>query len=574
MGICTKSKPDKLKPNKTSFSPYFFIFTLFNFLFPHLCFSSPTLLSPPPPLLTMCDYQKQINNSTFCWPHAPMSSILTARQTQELHKAILQYLEPLLEENGPAQAEVARVLNVSSDNSVVPHYLEKKWSTVLRLQKRIIDLENEVSSYKSVLDSAQGHNGALVLSKDKINWLPSAPTKKLPCLSSQLVNSVSVHPTLPLVVAGCSDGSMVSWSLASEETLIPQKQWNGHTRGINSMRWSPASVDVTGSNTKLYVLALCSSDLSIKIWEGDSFKHIRTLTGHEHTVSGLAFSPTNPAILYSVSRDKTVKVWDLANGYCVRTFVGHSDWVRDLDVALINSTLLLRTAKDSSLGDFLITCSNDQSVRLSHESGTGIALLLGHSHVVETVKFLPMYSNEIVDKFILQNMDRFPNLLEALVKDPVYEDSLGFKYCVSGGRDNLIKLWLLPPPTLRPHRPPTPSSQNNAQGWHIADLVGHLSWVKTLDIHPNGRFIISGGDDKTIKVWDLQTLVETGNITCVKTLAGHEGFVNSAHFARFEWDESGQKPDATREELMDAIQKHMRCLFVSGGTDNTVRVWG
>jgi len=501
-----------------------------------------------------------------------MSSILTSRQTLELHKAILQYLEPLLEDSQLVFKQLASVLNVENDDATVPNYLEKKWSTVLRLQKRILDLENEVNSYKSLLDSRpQGTDG--LVAKDKINWLPSAPTKKFPTQSSQLVSSVTLHPTLPLVVAGCSDGTLLAWSLAAEDTLIPQKQWNGHTRGINRIKWSLEPVDLANSKMKLYVLALCSSDLSIKIWEGDSFKHVRTLTGHEHTVSGVAFSPTNPTMLYSVSRDKSVKVWDLVNGYCVKTYVGHSDWVRDLDVALVNSSMLLSEMKKSSLGDFIVTCSNDQSVRISHESGTGLALLLGHSHVIETVRFLPMYSNEYLDKFILKNMDRFPSLLEELINDPIYRESLGFKYCVSAGRDNLIKLWLLPPPTLRPHRPPTPATQNNSQGWHIADLVGHLSWVKSLDIHPNGRFLISGADDKTINIWDLKSLTDTGKISVMKLLSGHEGFVNSVHFAKFELDKSGNKED-TRENLITAIQKSMRCLFVSGGTDNSVRLWG
>lgn len=501
-----------------------------------------------------------------------MSSILTSRQTLELHKAILQYLEPLLEDDQLTFKQLAALLRVENDDAAVPNYLEKKWSTVLRLQKRILDLENEVNSYKALLDSLALALGVLV-AKDKINWLPSGVTKKFPTQSSQLVSSVTLHPSLPLVVAGCSDGTLVAWSLASEDTQIPQKQWNGHTRGINRIRWSLEPVDVTNSKSRQYVLALCSSDLSIKIWEGDSFKHIRTLIGHEHTVSGVAFSPTNPTFLYSVSRDKAVKIWDLANGFCVKTFVGHSDWVRDLDVALVNSSMLLSELKKSNLGDFIITCSNDQSVRLSHESGSGLALLLGHSHVIETVRFLPMYSNEYLDKVILQNMERFPHLLEAMVNDSVYSNVLGFKYCVSAGRDNLIKLWLLPPPTLRPHRAPTPSTQNNSQGWHIADLVGHLSWVKTLDVHPNGRFIISGSDDKTIKVWDLQSLAGSGKTSFVKLLVGHEGFVNSVHFARFEFERPVGKED-TKDNLMAAIEKNMRCLFVSGGTDSSVRLWG
>lgn len=506
-----------------------------------------------------------------------MGSILTSRQTQELHKAIAQYLEPLLEDKKECLADLTQALGVSpQDDSIVPMYLEKKWSTVLRLQKKILDLENEVNSYKALLDSAKSQNGGLVMAHDKLNWLPSAVNKSFPTQLAQIVNSVTLHPKLPILVAGCSDGSLIAWNLAGATTDIPDKVWPAHTRSIHRIRWSHKPVDISNSKTESYIMATCSLDLSIKIWESDTLNHIRTLTGHEHTVSSIAFLPCDSTILYSVSRDKSVKIWDLTNGYCLKTFVGHSDWVRDIDVALINSALLLAVGKKSNVweNDYFLTCSNDQSVRLSHNSGTGIALLLGHSHVIEAVRFLPMFSCKYIDKYILLNLDKFPYLLEPIVNNHVYKESLGFKYCVSAGRDNVVKLWLLPPPLLRAHRTPMASESNNSQAWHIADFVGHQLWVKSIEVHPNGRFIITGSDDKTIRVWDLETFADIGKASCIKTLTGHEGFVSSAHFARFEIGAiEGETEEAREATAMKAIENNMRCLFVSGGTDNTVRLW-
>lgn len=509
-----------------------------------------------------------------------MGSILTSRQTLELHRAIAQYLEPLLEDNKPLYTELTAKLGVNADAEIVPNYLEKKWSTVLRLQKKILDLENEVNSYKALLDSARSNNGGLLVPKDKHSWLPSNSTKTFPTQTSQIVNSVALHPTLPLVTAGCADGSIIAWNLASQTSELPEKVLAGHTRSVHKIKWSYLAVDLTNSKAKSHVMASCSLDLSIKIWEGDRFKHIRTLTGHEHTVSSIAFSPCALSILYSVSRDKSVKIWDLEKGYCIKTFVGHSDWVRDIDVASINSALLLSAVKKSNLdweSDYLLTCSSDQSARLSHNSGTGIALLVGHTHVVEAAKFLPMYSNTHIDRYILLNLDRFLYLLEAVVQNPVYQEKLGFKYCVTAGRDNLMKLWLLVPPTLQPHRPPMASNQNNSHAWHIADIVGHQLWVKSLEVHPNGRFIISASDDKSICIWDLAGLVDTGKVTCVKSLLGHEGFVNSVNFAGFELAkmpaEGELLPEEREKEAMEIIEQSLRCLFASGGTDNTVRLW-
>ena len=60
---------------------------------------------------------------------------------------------------------------------------------------------------------------------------------------------------------------------------------------------------------------------------------------------------------------------------------------------------------------------------------------------------------------------------------------------------------------------------------------------------PDGRRIVSGSDDKTVKVWDAATGQET------LTLKGHTGEVHSVAFS----------PDGRR--------------IVSGSYDGTVKVW-
>ena len=83
-------------------------------------------------------------------------------------------------------------------------------------------------------------------------------------------------------------------------------------------------------NTGKY-LASCSNDLSIKIWNFDNLTCIKTLTGHEHTISNVEFSPDS-LWLYSASRDKNIKVWEVANGSLKKTLSEHTDWVRCLSV--------------------------------------------------------------------------------------------------------------------------------------------------------------------------------------------------------------------------------------------------
>ena len=117
------------------------------------------------------------------------SQILTERQQKELNKSIIQYLEPIINNNNnqqqqqQQQGEQENILNQLStilqvdqqaNNEIVSNYLEKKWSSVLRLQKKIIDLENEVNNLRSILDvyDTSNNNNKNVIYKDRINWLP------------------------------------------------------------------------------------------------------------------------------------------------------------------------------------------------------------------------------------------------------------------------------------------------------------------------------------------------------------------------------------------------------------------
>lgn len=501
-------------------------------------------------------------------------TVLSERQQLELNKAVLQYLESRIDAS--QLTAIRQALRLPQDTEpVVQDYLEKKWLTVLRLQRKILDLESEVLHLKQMM-ATLGLLEQMTLLKDKINWLPQVLTKEFMTPDSQAVNLVAIHPILPQVTAGLADGLLVTWNLVNDELAIPDKVIRAHTRAVNTVKWLAAAIEFP-KRPKTYVFALASADLSIKIWDGTTYANVRTLTGHEHTVLLVAWLQRKPEILYLVLRDKTVKVWDVINGYCIKLFIGHLEWVRDVDVVLLDTDLLFQLEKlpPSELGDFLLTCSNDHLVRLSHaDLGLGVALLIGHTHVVETVKFFPRLAHIYLDKFVKDNLGLFPTILPELVDSPVYTKELGFKYCVLGGRDNSIKVWLIPPPVLVPHRPPQPAKTNNSQGWLLAELNDHTLWVKDIAIHPLGRFFFTASDDKSIKVWDLAALNVGGRIRCVRTLQTHQGFINTLDFARVNVDVNKINPEHDpRDEVVKQVELKMRCLFALGGVDNLVKLW-
>ncbi|KIM28371.1 hypothetical protein M408DRAFT_57282, partial [Serendipita vermifera MAFF 305830] len=75
-------------------------------------------------------------------------------------------------------------------------------------------------------------------------------------------------------------------------------------------------------------------------------------------------------------------------------------------------------------------------------------------------------------------------------------------------------------------------------------LFGHTDIVSSVAFSPDGKRIVSGSSDKTVRVWDAETGQAVG-----APFQGHDQGVNSVAFS----------PDGKR--------------IVSGSDDKTVRVW-
>ena len=57
------------------------------------------------------------------------------------------------------------------------------------------------------------------------------------------------------------------------------------------------------------LLATASSDRTARLWDPATGECLRTLTGHDGSVNGVAFSPDG-RLLATASDDKTARLWD------------------------------------------------------------------------------------------------------------------------------------------------------------------------------------------------------------------------------------------------------------------------
>ncbi|KAK5944212.1 Lissencephaly-1 [Knufia obscura] len=465
-----------------------------------------------------------------------MSQLLTTRQADELHKSMIAYLLSIgMNDTATTLRQEAHLTETEGfDDATAKKYetlLEKKWTSVVRLQKKIMDLEAKCNSLQNEIDTATPLSSNRKL--DPTTWLPKSPARQTFSGHKLPVNAVAFHPVFS-ELASCSEDSTIRiWDYELGESLHTLK---GHTRSV-------LDIDYGGPRGST-LLASCSSDLTIKLWDpSDSYKNIRTLPGHDHSISSIRFIPSGAAgaplsgnLLVSASRDQTLRIWDVTTGYCIRTLRGHTEWVRAVTPSLD--------------GRFLLSAGNDRIPRLwDAQTGEVKITFEGHEHYLEAVAFAPAASYKHLSAL-------------AGYKKPPPPSSSG-EFLATAGRDKLIKIW-------------------DNRGTCHKTLIGHDNWVKAVIFHPGGRYLLSVSEDKTIRCWDLAQEAK-----CVKVIAdAHEHFVTDVRWApdmnlQSNGTTNGENGNGGANNASIAGQQvdkgggggKIRCVIATSSVDLNVRVF-
>lgn len=452
-----------------------------------------------------------------------MESLLTEKQRRDLEASIFAYVSRLTNDEDllsklagvlsqPEKTEDDEGQPDDSTHKASALLLEKKWISVIRLQRKVMDLESRVEAAER--ESAHKGNGGGLGGGlgDPKTWLPK--TSRFSLLHKQPVNAVSFHPFHSTLASASEDGNIRVWDYELGEL---ERTIKAHTRGVldldftsrdksrdqnsGSRDQNSESRDLQNSTSRdlsrgsRALLVSCSSDLTIRIWDPNhEYANVKTLTGHDHTISAVKFTESGDHVI-SASRDKTVRVWSVQSGFCVRTVHGHVDWVKSC--ASLNE-------------EFIFSAGIDHVTRVSDfVSGDHKQTLIGHDHVIEGVC---VYSRARA------------GLLTKLDKSSSY-------FVISWSRDKTIRVW-------------------SSRGDPLLILRGHDNWVRAVLLHPAGRYLVSVSDDKTMRCWDL----EQGG-RCIRVVEAHSHFVTCLAWAP------------------DDVNGRVRCVVATGGVDGQVKVW-
>lgn len=376
------------------------------------------------------------------------------------------------------------------------------------------------------------------------------------------VCALAFSPDGNTLASGSFDHAIKLWNVERglcERTLL------GHTGWVWDVNFSPDGQTLVSGQT----LATNQPEQNIRLWDVATGECTQTLTGHKGWVWSVSFSP-NGQQLVSGGDDHQIRLWDSTTGKTLAVWTGHTSWVRSVAF--------------SPDGQTVVSGSLDGTIRV-WQVGTGVCLhvLKGHRHMVSSVVFLPVLTpSKLADDV---------HIASASSDHTVRIWNLTTGQCIKVLRGHTSGIWSV---AIHPQGQILASAANDCTvrlwqpqtGQSIQTLQGFGFGIKTVILGPPGsQSLITGGDDKTIKYWDLAS----GH--CTKVLAGHESWVWSVALspdcktlASSSNDSSIRIWDAKTGQLQRVLQGHLNVALsvafspdglrvASGSNDQTIKIW-
>jgi WD40 repeat protein len=381
------------------------------------------------------------------------------------------------------------------------------------------------------------------------------------------VRAVAISPNGSWLASEGEDEALRVWDLATGSNTLTMK---GHVGWEHALA---ISLDGTW-------LASAGGDKTVRIWDRATGTNIMTLAGHTNSVRAVAISPDG-TWLATAGTDATVRIWDRATGKNTLTVArqlgvsalaispdgtwlasgGHDQVVRIWDMATSRSAATFMTEGShaagavtiSTDGTWLATTEQEGIVRIwDRATSENAAVLAGHSAGVSAVAisadgtWLATACGDdktvrIWDRATSSNSMTLAGHTGSVRAVAISPDGTWLATAGSN-KDETVRIgnraigrMTIELTTVR--------IWDRATGSNIMTLNGHIGYVSTVAISPDGTWLATAGWERLVRIWDRAT---GSNIM---TLNGH---TNSVHAVAI-------SPDGT--------------WLATAGSDDTVRIW-
>lgn len=270
-------------------------------------------------------------------------------------------------------------------------------------------------------------------------------------------------------LASPSGKAIYIWDVARGECTVLE----GHTDEVCSVAWSPNGL----------VLGSASRDSTVKTWDVNARKVLKTFTGHTEDLFAVAWSPDG-RILTSGGRDTTVRNWDADSGKLLNVLTTHSGTVYDVPW--------------SSDGKYLATADSDGIILIWDTlTWDEIKRFEGHKDLIHSLAWMPdsliLASGsgdstiglwDVTTGFQIRTIEGHTGLIKSI------SFSVDGKFLASKSTDQTVRVW-------------------RTDTWEtVAKIVEPTIeiYAPGLAFHPSGEFLATLGDlDTIIRVWQIDS---------------------------------------------------------------------
>jgi coatomer protein complex subunit alpha (xenin) len=241
-------------------------------------------------------------------------------------------------------------------------------------------------------------------------------------------------------------------------------------------------------------------DYKVKVWNYKLRRCLFTLLGHLDYIRTVQFHSESPWLV-SASDDQTIRVWNWQSRQCLAVLTGHNHYVM--------------CASFHPREDLVVSASLDQTVRVwdiaalrkkggpgggggmggpgGLPGGPGGGMMGGGGGDDGSVLRLP----QVAGIQLQVNADLFGGGAgDAVVKYVLEGHDRGVNWAsfhptlpliVSGADDRQVKLW----------------RYNETKAWEVDTLRGHTNNVSCVLFHARSDLIVSDSEDRSVRVWDM-----------------------------------------------------------------------
>ena len=314
-----------------------------------------------------------------------------------------------------------------------------------------------------------------------------------------------------ILALGCRSGEIKALDTADWNT---RHTLEGHTDIVNCVMFSSTGL----------LIAFGSEDTFVRIWnlQGDTDSY--ALQGHTWEVTSVAFSP-NGLQLVSGSGDRTVRVWNLDSRTSTLVLTGHASPVQ--------------AVAWSPNGEQTASGSSDGILRLWKASSGVIERIIEFlkSKKIWTLLYIPSNQRLIAGSHGGINIWDLQTESEPLIFNGQRFDTTALaispdgRWIVSASIDRSAKIWsektgelvhtfnghsniVLGAAFLNNHEAVSLEMDGRVRIWELnmdteqkaaSKKQRHSGCVRTAVYSPDGKTILSGGDDATVREWDAET---------------------------------------------------------------------